>query len=87
MASLRIIDGNAVHKQRDLVESASINADVRLNTKTAALTDIYTRGQFQYVVHTRDPRSRNVRAAQRGHLTGCYLSSQRSSRGRYLGAV
>jgi hypothetical protein len=43
-------DVDTVEEKRNLVEGATIDADVRLNTKAAALPDIYADGCLEEVV-------------------------------------
>ena len=42
MSCLGITNIDTIEQQRNLVECTAIDADVRLNTKTSALTDIYS---------------------------------------------
>ena len=79
MPSLWIVDGDAVDKNGELVKGAAIDADVRLNAKRTALSDIDSSAEFQCVVDTRDTRRREFCTAEGHHLSCCLVSSEGSA--------
>ena len=80
LPSLWIVDGDAVDKNGELVKGAAIDADVRLNAKRTALSDIDSSAEFQCVVDTRDTRRREFCTAEGSHLSCCLVGSEGSAR-------
>ena len=79
MSRLRIANVDTVKKNGNLVESAAPDGDVRLYTKATALTDIYARGHFQYVVYGLCCRTMDVVACDdRDNLSRLALRQGRS---------
>ena len=78
MSCVGIADVDTVKKDRNLIKDATINGDVRLNTKATTLTDIHACDQFEQIVDTLHPRLFNILALEYTHDTCRLQLSQRS---------
>ena len=81
---MRIDKGYAVQKQGNLVVRTAVDADVRLNTKPSALSDISCRRAFENVVDAGDTRRFEVGSCQGRDLPCRHLCRQRGACGRHL---
>ena len=79
MPRVRIADIHTIEQDDDLVKLTAVDTNVRLYTKSPALTDVHARDRFQQVVDTLCPRllyilsgehrnnSRRLQLSQRSH--------------------